>query len=210
MIVVIDYDIGNLASVVKAFEYLNVPVKLSSDYRDLAEATGIVLPGVGAFGEGMENLKRLKLEKRIIEEVRTGKPFFGICLGMQLLFSSSEECQQTTGLGLIEGEVKLFDRNKVGKVPHIGWNQVEITKEDPVFNGLNGSNFYFVHSYYVKPVRDDVILGKTDYGDQTFVAVVRRDNVWGMQCHPEKSSQVGLNVLKNFSEVVLNANNTSH
>ncbi|AZO96276.1 imidazole glycerol phosphate synthase subunit HisH [Halocella sp. SP3-1] len=210
MIVVIDYDIGNLASVVKAFEYLNVPVKLSSDYRALAEASGIVLPGVGAFGEGMENLKRLKLEKRIIEEVRTGKPFFGICLGMQLLFSSSEECQETAGLGLIEGEVKLFDRNKVGKVPHIGWNQVEIIKKDQVFDGLNGENFYFVHSYYVKPVRDDVILGKTNYGNQTFAAVVRRDNVWGMQCHPEKSSQVGLSVLRNFSGVVLNANNSSN
>ncbi|MTI59673.1 MAG: imidazole glycerol phosphate synthase subunit HisH [Firmicutes bacterium] len=210
MIVVIDYDIGNLASVVKAFEYLNVPVKLSSDYRDLAEASGIVLPGVGAFGEGMENLKRLKLEKRIIEEVRTGKPFFGICLGMQLLFSISEECQETEGLGLIEGEVKLFDRNKVGKVPHIGWNQVEIMKKDQVFDDLNGENFYFVHSYYVKPVRDDVILGKTNYGNQTFAAVVRRGNVWGMQCHPEKSSQAGLSVLRNFSGVVLNANNTSN
>lgn len=210
MIVVIDYDIGNLASVVKAFEYLNVPVKLSSDYRDLAEASGIVLPGVGAFGEGMENLRNLKLEKGIIEEVKTGKPFFGICLGMQLLFTSSEEDQGVAGLGLIEGEVKLFDRNRVGKVPHIGWNQVEVTKKDPVFTGLSGENFYFVHSYYVEPVQDDVVLGKTDYGNQTFAAVVRKGNIWGMQCHPEKSSQLGLSVLKNFSGVVLNANNTSN
>lgn len=210
MIAVINYDIGNLGSVIKAFEFLNIPVKLTSKPADLKKADGIILPGVGAFAEGMENLEKMGFKKIIKEEVARGKPFFGICLGMQLLFNGSEEGTDNEGLNLIKGKVRKFDKNKVGKIPQIGWNQVDIVKVDPVFNRLDGKNFYFVHSYYCDPDNEQYSLGLTTYGSRTFASVVRKDNVWGMQCHPEKSSKVGLEVLKNFSEVVCSASNTSN
>jgi glutamine amidotransferase len=210
MIAVVDYEIGNLGSVVKAFKYLDIPVILTRNYQDLQKASGIILPGVGAFGEGMANLRKLGLEEVIKEEVDKGKPFFGICLGMQLLFSKSEEEKEITGLNLIEGQVKMFDRNKVGKIPQIGWNQVDILKDDLVFNKVSGDYFYFVHSYFVLPDDDQYVLGKTTYGEETFASVVRRNNIWGMQCHPEKSGRTGLKVLKNFSEVVLNGDYTGN
>lgn len=202
MIAIIDYDIGNLGSVLKAFKYLDIDAVLTKDVMEIKKADGLVLPGVGAFGEGMQNLRRLGLEKVISEEVDKGKPFFGICLGMQLLFESSEEASGEIGLALIPGEVRKFDSEAVGKIPQIGWNQVELTREDPVFAGLNGENYYFVHSYYVAPDSDEFVLGKTVYGDTEFTSVVRRNNIWGMQCHPEKSSKVGLQTLENFGEVV--------
>lgn len=202
MIAIIDYEIGNLGSVLKALKYLKVPVTLTMDYQEIKEAAGIILPGVGAFGEGMENLRSLKLEQLIKEEIAKGKPLLGICLGMQLLFTTSEEDRGITGLSLIAGQVKKFNPDKVGKVPHIGWNQVELVKDDSLFKKLGKEDFYFVHSYYVEPENKEVILGKTVYGSHEFVSVVKQNNIWGIQCHPEKSSRVGLQVLKNFSEVV--------
>ncbi len=210
MISIIDYDIGNLGSVVKAFKHLGIPVMLTRNYRDLQKSTGIILPGVGAFGEGMENLRKLGLEGVIREEVGRGKPFFGICLGMQLLLSSSEEEKEITGLGLIKGQVKKLDRSKVSKIPQIGWNQVDIIRDDPVFKGVSGDYFYFVHSYFVKPEEEQYTLGLTTYGEETFASVIRYNNIWGMQCHPEKSGRTGLKVLKNFGEVVQNGDYTSN
>ena len=202
MIVIIDYGIGNLGSVVKAFKYLNIPVTLSADVDKIKNAAGVVLPGVGAFGEGMDNLRKNNLIGVIHDIIDRGVPFLGICLGLQLLFTSSEEAE-TEGLGLIKGNVKKFTVEKVGKIPHMGWNQVELNSDDPLFANFNKTrNFYFVHSYYVDPDEEQVILGKTQYGDQEFVSVIRKDNVWGFQCHPEKSSNVGLRVLKNYSRVV--------
>lgn len=203
MIVIIDYGIGNLGSVVKAFNYLKVPVTLTSDKQEIKNAKGVVLPGVGAFGEGMKNLKESQLDQLIIDIVNEGKPFLGICLGLQLLFTSSEEESNVSGLDLIAGKVKKFSNTKVNKIPHMGWNQLELESEDQLFQGISRPrNFYFVHSYYVDPVDEDVILAKTVYGREEFTSVVRRDNVWGIQCHPEKSSKTGLKFLENFSEVV--------
>lgn len=210
MIAIIDYDIGNLGSVVKAFKYLDIEAILTRDTADIKRADGIILPGVGAFGEGMNNLRKMDLEETIKKEVARGKPFFGICLGMQLLFEKSAEAENVSGLGLISGGVVRFRKEYVGKIPHMGWNQVEVLKNDPVFKGLNAKNFYFVHSYYVVPDNDKYIVARTGYGKTDFVSVVRRDNVWGMQCHPEKSSEAGLQTLRNFCEVVYSGNNSSN
>lgn len=210
MITIIDYDIGNLGSVLKAFKYLELEARLTREIKDIKKADGIILPGVGAFGQGMLNLREMGFEKVIKEEVAAGKPFFGICLGMQLLLDSSEEADGISGLELVPGKVKKFEQEKVGKIPHMGWNQVEILSDDPVFNGLNGEHFYFVHSFYAYPEEDKFTIGKTVYGGTEFTSVIRKDNVWGMQCHPEKSSKVGLKVLKNFSEVVYSGNNTGN
>ncbi|MEJ6951357.1 imidazole glycerol phosphate synthase subunit HisH [Natronospora cellulosivora (SeqCode)] len=203
MIAIIDYDIGNLGSVLKAFKYLNIDAVLTKDVDEIKKADGLVLPGVGAFGEGMRNLRCLGLEKIIKEELAKGKPFLGICLGMQLLFESSEEANQEKGLALIPGAVRKFDPVAVGKIPQIGWNQLELVKDDPLFGELDGEDYYFVHSYYVSPESEEYVLAKTVYGKTVFVSVVKKDNIWGMQCHPEKSSKVGLQTLKNFGEVVL-------
>ncbi len=203
MITVIDYGIGNLKSVVKAFEHLGVPVRLSSKPDDLFRSEGIVLPGVGAFGEGMNYLRKNNLDQVIIDFIHKGKPFLGICLGFQLLFSSSEEDKEISGLDLIKGEVKKFDTQIVKKVPHIGWNRVELVQDDPLFRDIVEPRFfYFVHSYFAQPEEEEVIIGKTTYGSYNFASVVRKDNIWGIQCHPEKSSDTGLAFLKNFSEVV--------
>jgi len=210
MIAIIDYDIGNLGSVVKAFKYLNIEVVLTRDYEDIKRSDGIILPGVGAFGEGMNNLRKMGFEEVIMEEVAAGKPFFGICLGMQLLLDKSAEASDIPGLGLIPGEVVKFEKEKVGKIPHMGWNQVELVKDDPVFQDLSGKYYYFVHSYYVAPKSDNYVLAKTQYGQTDFASVVRKDNVWGMQCHPEKSSTSGLQTLRNFCEVVNSGNNSSN
>lgn len=210
MIAIIDYDIGNLGSVLKAFRYLGLEARLTRDFNDLRRAAGIILPGVGAFGQGMCNLREMGFEPVIKDEIAGGKPFFGICLGMQLLLDGSEEAEGIQGLGLIPGLVKKFNRSKVGKIPHMGWNQIEIVKQDPVFSGLSGENFYFVHSFYASPETENNIVGKTRYGDTEFASVVRKENVWGMQCHPEKSSKLGLKVLKNFSEVVYGGDNTGN
>jgi imidazole glycerol-phosphate synthase subunit HisH len=203
LIAIVDYGIGNIGSVVKAFKYLNIPVKLTYKHNEIKDADAIVLPGVGAFGEGMNNLKKRKLDSLIKNLIFQGKPFLGICLGLQLLFSSSEEDKSIEGLNIIEGEVRRFNSEKVGKIPHIGWNQLKLKRDDPLFyNILNPIDFYFVHSYYVKPIKEEFILANTNYGKQEFVSVIRRDNVWGIQCHPEKSSRIGLQLLRNFSEVV--------
>lgn len=199
MITVIDYGLGNLASVANALNRLEIPFEISSDLYVIKNAKALILPGVGAAGQGMKNLKTLKMDQIIIEEAKKGTPFLGICLGMQLLFSSSEE-GNVGCLGLVEGNVKKFDTNL--KVPQIGWNQVEVKNNSRLLEGIeDNSYFYFVNSYYCEPEDKKLAKGVTDYGSK-FCSVLEKDNLYGVQFHPEKSGDVGLQLLKNFWEAV--------
>lgn len=207
MIAVIDYGVGNIGSVLKALEYLNISAKLTSDKDEIKKADGLILPGVGAFGSGMKKLHERNLVKLIKNEVKDGKAILGICLGLQLLFETSEENPSISGLCLIKGKVKKFDKNKVEKVPHMGWNSLEKTEETKLFSDIdNPRDFYFIHSYYVKPDNADLIKAETSYGNTKFTSLVNKGNIWGIQPHPEKSSQKGLQLLKNFAEKIVGGN----
>jgi glutamine amidotransferase len=197
MITIIDYAINNLRSVEKAFLSMNIAVRVSDDPNTIRSATKLVLPGVGAFGDAIQNLKAKKLHGLIIEKANSGTPLLGLCLGLQLLFSESEEFGRHLGFDLIPGKVK---RLPVGlRVPHIGWNQLHVKRPDPVLQGISEGDFvYFVHSYYAEPIETGDILATTDYGLE-FTAIARRGNVWATQFHPEKSQAVGLRILKNFA-----------
>ncbi len=201
LIAVVDYGMGNIRSVSKAFEAVGARVEVTSNPRTIAKAEAIILPGVGAFARGMENLNELNLIPAIHDVVKKRIPVLGICLGLQLLFAESEEHRICKGLGLIEGRVGKFTPNI--KIPHMGWNQVEFnpsfTKgECNILEGVeNNSYFYFVHSYYVEPEDKELVVATTRYGED-FVSVIKRDNIWGVQFHPEKSSESGLKILRNF------------
>ncbi len=203
-VVVVDYGMGNLRSVAKALEYVGFPeVKISSDPKEVREADALVFPGQGAFRKAMENLKDLGLLKPLREHVERGKPFLGICLGLQLLFEKSYEHGETEGLGLLEGEVVLLPP-KV-KLPHIGWNQVWIRKKGGLYSGIeSGDFFYFVHSYHVVPRDSGVVASTTDYSVD-FVSAVQKENLWAVQFHPEKSQRKGLRLLENFRKFCENA-----
>lgn len=195
MIVIIDYGVGNLASVKNALDKLGTESKISSDPVVIKKAKTLILPGVGAAGRGMKNLKKLDLNKVIVEEIKKGKPFLGICLGMQLLFEKSEE-GNVNCLGILKGQVKKF--KKMRKIPQIGWNQVDIKNKSGLFNGIkNNSYFYFVNSFYCLPKEKQVIAGLTNYGEE-FASIVTKENVTGVQFHPEKSGPVGFKLLENF------------
>ena len=198
MIGIIDYKLNNLRSVQKAFEKVGASAFISSDAKELSRAEKLVLPGVGAFGKAMENIKMLGLEEMICSSAKAGKPLIGICLGMQLLFTRSSENGMHDGLNLIAGEVKMFP-NSV-KVPHIGWNQMEIRHPSKILKSVVDKIFvYFVHSYYAQPL-EQVTLTTTEYGFN-FTSVVQKDHIFGLQFHPEKSQVAGLQMLKNFSEL---------
>jgi len=198
MIGIIDYKLNNLRSVQKAFEKVGASAFISSDAKELSRAEKLVLPGVGAFGKAMENIKSLGLDEMICRNARAGKPLIGICLGMQLLFTRSSENGMHDGLNLIAGEVKLFP-NTV-KVPHIGWNQMEIQRQSEILKSVVDKSFvYFVHSYYADP-EERVTLTTTEYGFH-FTSVVQKGSIFGIQFHPEKSQIAGLQMLKNFSEL---------
>jgi len=200
MITIINYGLGNLASVTNALGKLEIPYQVSSDIEVLKNAKVLILPGVGAAGRGMENLKNLKIDKVIIEQAKKGIPILGICLGMQLLFSSSEE-GNVSCLSLLEGNVRKFNTNL--KVPQIGWNQVESKSNSILLRGIkNNSYFYFVNSYYCDPREENTVKGATDYGVK-FCSVLEKDNLYGVQFHPEKSGDIGLQLLKNFAEETL-------
>jgi len=202
VIAVIDYGMGNLRSVSKALEHVGAPVKVTSNPLDLKSASGVVLPGVGAFRDAVNNLRKLNLWDAIIEEIEKGKPFLGICLGLQLLFEKSYEFGETEGLGIIKGEVVKFDLPKEYKIPHMGWNQVYRRKDSQLLKGIGeGEFFYFVHSYYVKPKDKDVVLTETDYGT-VFTSSIEKENVFATQFHPEKSQKAGLRLLSNFVKIV--------
>jgi glutamine amidotransferase len=197
MITIIDYAINNLRSVEKAFLSMDIPVKVSDDPDTIGAATKLVLPGVGAFGDAIQNLKAKKLLGLIVEKANSGTPLLGLCLGLQLLFSESEEFGRNVGFDLIPGKVKRLPAGL--KVPHIGWNQLHLKRPDPLLEGIAEDDFvYFVHSYYAEPVEPDDTLATTDYGLE-FTAIARKGNVWATQFHPEKSQTVGLRILRNFA-----------
>ena len=203
MIAIIDYGMGNLRSVEKGFLKVGVNAKVVTDPRSVNDAEAIVLPGVGAFRDCMKNLDRMKLIEPILKSVRNGKPYLGICLGLQMLFTESEEFGVYKGLDVLKGKVVRFQVDL--KVPHMGWNTVRLLKKPPIFNGIKDeSYFYFVHSYYVAPDDEGIIAGTTDYG-MTFTSMVWKDNIIATQFHPEKSQETGLKILKNFGDFVKRA-----
>lgn len=196
MIAIIDYGMGNLHSVSKAVERLGYEAVVTGDPEQILAAEGAILPGVGAFGDAMEHLRESGLDEVVKQYAASGKPMIGICLGMQLLFSSSEEHGQHEGLGLLPGTVVRFRGDY--KVPHMGWNRLSYKmSESPIFKGIEEGHVYFVHSYHAKPERESDLLAVTDYY-QPVTAIVGRDNVYGMQFHPEKSGDIGMKLLGNF------------
>lgn len=200
-ILIIDYGMGNLRNVQKALEFVGATAHISSQADDIGQAAGLVLPGVGAFGDAMDNLRAAGLIGPILQAVSENKPLLGICLGMQLLFDQSDEMGLHRGLGLIAGQVTRFAQGL--KVPHIGWNQLQLVRpDDPLLQGIPDLGFaYFVHSYYVAPADTSCVLATTHYG-LDFASVVGRGRVWGAQFHPEKSQDVGLRLLSNFAALV--------
>lgn len=195
MIAIIDYGMGNLHSVSKAVERLGYEAVLSSDPGEIMSADGAILPGVGAFGDAMHNLRDTGLLDAVLRFADSGKPLLGICLGMQLLFSESEEHGRHEGLGLLPGKVIRF--RGPYKVPHMGWNKLSFRRASPLLDGLTEGHVYFVHSYHAIPERTDDLLATTDYY-QAVTAVVGRGNVYGMQFHPEKSGELGMRLLGQF------------
>jgi glutamine amidotransferase len=208
MIAIVDYGMGNLRSVQKAFERVGAEAVVTSDARVLNDAAAVVLPGVGAFRDCVTNLIAHGLAEPVVRAIEKGKPFLGICLGLQMLFTESEEFGRTPGLGVFKGKVVRFPSGLADltsgpagglKIPHMGWNSVRLTRPNPVFKGVgDGRFFYFVHSYYVVPDDPGLISGVTEYGVE-FTSMIARDNVFAMQFHPEKSQKAGLGVVENFA-----------
>jgi glutamine amidotransferase len=198
-IIIIDYNMGNVHSVQNAIKFIGHESALSSLPEDILAADIVILPGVGSFGNGMAALNKEGLIDPIKAYIQTGKPFLGICLGMQLLMDKSYEMGEYEGLGIVPGEVLFFSpKDPNMKVPHMGWNQIKKIKKDLLFSDISDEeNVYFVHSYYVKPENNAVALAKTCYSIE-FCSILRQDNVYGMQFHPEKSQKVGLQMLRNF------------
>ena len=198
MIAVIDYGMGNLRSVEKALQSVGGDARVTSSPSDIASAERIVLPGVGAFKCAMEELRQRDLITPILDGFKKNKPYLGICLGLQLLLSESEEAPGTPGLGLIPGRVRRFSTNGI-KVPHMGWNSIKIKKDGcPLLTGISDADhFYFVHSYYADPEEKTLVTASTQYGCE-FASMIWKDNIFAMQFHPEKSQGIGLKVLENF------------
>ena len=198
MIGIIDYDAGNIKSVEKALQYLGQETVVSRDPQVLLKADKVILPGVGSFGDAMENLNKYGLVPLIHEIVEKGTPFLGICLGLQLLFESSDETQGVEGLGILKGKILRIPPSPGLKIPHMGWNSLEIKPGTRLFAGIpNGSYVYFVHSYYLKAENPEIVAATTEYSTHIHAAV-EQGNVFACQFHPEKSSEVGLQILKNF------------
>lgn len=199
MLAIIDYKMGNIRSVAKAFEILGADAIISNKIEDLKKAERLVLPGVGAFSDGMKNLEELGLMEALSEEViKNKKPFLGICLGMQLIARESEEFGKHKGLGWLNAEIKEFKfEDKSLKIPHVGWNNINIKKTGGLFEGIkNGAEYYFVHSYYMS-CNEDITTATCNYGTE-FTAAVQKGNIFATQFHPEKSQTAGLKLLKNF------------
>jgi imidazole glycerol-phosphate synthase subunit HisH len=199
MIAIIDYGMGNLHSVSKALERCGHTYQITADPAQLAQADGLILPGVGAFGDGMYELAARGLDRAIQQQVREGKPLLGICLGMQLLFTSSDEHGYYQGLNLLPGHVVQFQGDYL--IPHMGWNWLDFKHPHPLFRGLEEAHVYFVHSYHVQAANADDVIATTEY-HQDVAAVVARHHVYGMQFHPEKSGELGLQLLDRFVQLV--------
>ncbi len=201
-IVIIDYGMGNLRNVQKGFEKIGFEAKLTRNKKEIERASAIVLPGVGAFKDCMENLERYGLIDPLLRSIKKGKPYLGICLGLQILFSESEEFGACRGLNLIKGRVVKFRPDPEHKVPHMGWNTIEKLKEVATLQGVaNGDFFYFVHSYYVIPEEVEWISTVTSYG-KPFASSISKENIFATQFHPEKSQKKGLRILENFVKSV--------
>ena len=198
MITIIDYKSGNLKSISNGFKKIGVDFQISDDKEIIADSDYLVLPGVGAFGSAMENLK--PFEDVIYEHVNDDKPFLGICLGQQVLMSTSEESPGVSGLDLFKGDVKYLPKDV--KVPHMGWNQLKVVNDSPILEGVDCEYFYFVHSYHVVPTEDSIIAGVCEYGGDV-VASLSQNNLFSTQFHPEKSGNAGLKILKNFVNLEL-------
>lgn len=203
MIAIIDYGMGNLRSVEKGFLKVGFDVKVTNRAEDVDKADGVVLPGVGAFKDCMQELTNLGLTDTVVKNIKKGKPYLGICLGLQVLFSESEEFGKCGGLDVFRGKVVRFELDNPDlKIPQMGWNQLNIKNNNPLFDGIpDKSYFYFVHSYYVAPADDSIIATTTDYGIE-FTSSVWNDNIYAVQFHPEKSQTLGLRLLKNFGDIV--------
>lgn len=200
MIAIIDYGVGNLRSVEKAFRFIGSEAAVSSNPDFILSADAVILPGVGAFADAMESLRRAQMVDVVKKAVESGKPFLGICLGMQLLFDYSEEGgERVEGLGIFKGAIRQLPQNMGLKVPHMGWNSIEIQKDSPLFRNLPENPYvYFVHSYYLTAENKEMVEATTRYGMEFDVAVAA-DNVFATQFHPEKSGEMGLTLLKNFA-----------
>lgn len=206
MIAIVDYGMGNLRSVEKGFKKVGIDVTVTSDPKIVDNASAIVLPGVGAFRDCIKNLSDLSLTEAVVRSIGKGKPYLGICLGLQVLFSESEEFGRCRGLDVFKGKVVKFRFEEFGgKVPHMGWNNINIINRPPVLSEIpDNSFFYFVHSFYVVPEDKSIIAATTDYG-VAFTSMIWKDNVFATQFHPEKSQGLGLKVLTGFGEFVKKA-----
>jgi len=205
MIAIVDYGLGNLHSAQKAFGHVGIEAELTSDPARIQDAAGVVLPGVGAYGDCLRGLEEKHLVEPVLEAARSGRPFLGICIGFQLLFEGSDEGDVDGGLGLFAGRIRRFpNASDTGlKVPHMGWNQIAVPegRTCPLLEAGASPYVYFVHSYYAEPVDDSIVLAECEYG-QRFPAIVGKDNVFACQFHPEKSQQAGLDVLRRFGNLV--------
>lgn len=195
-VVVVDYDAGNTLSVTRALDKVGARVDLTPDPDLVAAADAVVLPGVGAFKDCMDKLVERGMDAACLEAYRSGKPFLGVCVGLQVLLDGSEESPGVEGLGVIPGMVRRFEGGDL-KVPHMGWNSVEVARPHPVFDGIDGEDFYFVHSYYPDPAAEEDSIGVSEYGVR-FCAAAGRENLVAVQFHPEKSSSAGLRLYENF------------
>lgn len=197
MVAIIDYGAGNLSSVKKALDYLGAESEITQDSNKILSASHVILPGVGSFGDAMDSMRKRGLVDTVKEAAQT-KPFLGICLGLQLLFESSEESPDAEGLGILKGKIVSIPKDNGLKVPHIGWNSVNLKQQVGIFSNIDDeSYFYFVHSFYLKDADEDVVAATTEYG-VTIQCAVQRENLCATQFHPEKSSKAGLQILKNF------------
>ncbi len=202
-IVIIDYNMGNVKSVFNAFKSLNANVKVTNSYEDIKNSNGVILPGVGAFKDAVNNLKALRLNDLLKNIIFKGKPFLGICIGLQVLFRTGTEGGKSKGLDIFNGIVKKIPSLKGLKIPHMGWNRIKILKQDSkLLKGIKqNESFYFVHSYHVIPDNNDIISSVAEYGIN-LVSSIEKNNCFGVQFHPEKSSNFGLLILKNFLNIV--------
>ena len=201
MIAIIDYDAGNLKSVEKALLSLGQECVVTRDFKEIEQADKVILPGVGSFGQAMEQLKKFELDKVLKEIPDSGKPFLGICLGLQLLFERSEESEGVEGFGILKGEILRIPDKEGLKIPHIGWNSLDLQGNGRLFAGLEEHPYvYFVHSYYLKAAEESIVKATTDYSVRIH-ASVEQGNIFACQFHPEKSGSVGLQILKNFAEI---------
>lgn len=201
MIAIIDYDAGNIKSVEKALMYLGADTVLTRDPEIIYKADKVILPGVGAFGDAMNRIRGYGLEEVIKDVVKRGTPFLGICLGLQLIFETSQEAPGVPGLSLVKGDILKIPKGEYEKIPHMGWNSLHLKNDGRLFKGIDeGAYVYFVHSYYLKAAEEKTVKAETEY-NTCIHASVEKDNIFACQFHPEKSSKVGLKILENFIEI---------